>query len=70
MKNKNYQELYNKLKIKHAIELATLELNFENNIDPIVLYNSLHECKNFTDKEFEYILKESQKNIKNKKISY
>ena len=70
MKNKNYQELYNKLKIKHAIELATLELSFEKNIEPTILYNSLHECKNFTDKEFEYILKESQKNIKNKKISY
>ena len=69
MKNKKYQKLYNELKIKHAIELATLELNFENYIDLTNLFNSLYECKNFSDKEIEYILKESKKNIKKSKIS-
>ena len=66
-----FEDEISKLSNKTKVEITSpIELNFENNIDPIVLYNSLHECKNFTDKEFEYILKESQKNIKNKKISY
>ena len=68
--NTDYQKLYKELMLKHAIELLLLEIDFERknnnnyNTDFTILKNSLHETYNYTNSDFDYIIKKVDEKTK------